>query len=305
MKKIILIAIVVSAAIISCQPEILFETPNITPPPAPVKNFTNQNRSSYQAFVVNNAAGQTITTTKGTKYYLPADAFVNIDGSAVTGDVSVHVKEVLTPQEMIFNDMPTVSNGRLLESGGEYKITAAQSSRELKLAPGKFLRIQMPDAGVAMTGMQVFNGAADANGNVNWVANSNPGNVVVGDSTLFSKGDLFCDSINWINCDKFINDPTVEFTVFPGNAPGHDSTNIFVHLTGRNTVVKMNWTQGLSYFKSTMLLAVPSTIVGISVKNGQFHAAVLPVNVQNGQSVTLTFTPYTVEQLKARLAQLR
>jgi outer membrane protein assembly factor BamB len=305
MKKIILIAIVLSAAIIGCQPEILFDTPELNPPPSSVKNFTVQNRAASQAFVVNNAAGQTITTAKGTKYYLPVNAFVHADGSAVTGDVSINVKEVLTPQEMIFNDMPTVSSGRLLESGGEYKITAIQNSKELKLAPGKLLRIQMPDAGVSMSGMKVFNGVADANGNVDWVANANPGNVVVGDSTLFSKGDLFCDSVNWINCDKFINDPTVEFTVFPGNAPGHDSTNIFIHLTGRNTVVKMNWTQGLSYFKTNMALAVPSTIVGVSVKNGQFYAAVLPVNIQNGQSTTLSFVPYTIEDLKARLKQLR
>ena len=137
------------------------------------------------------------------------------------------------------------------------------------------------------------------------VPNTSPGNVVVGDSTLFSNTNLFCDEINWINCDKFVNEPTVEFTVYPGNAPSGDSTNVFVHLTGRNTVVKMNWTQGLNYFKSNMLLAVPSTIVGISTKNGQLFASIGAANVQHGGSTAMNFVPYTEKELKDRLLKLR
>jgi len=155
-----------------------------------------------------------------------------------------------------------------------------------------------------MSAMQVFNGVRDSKGNVNWVPNSNPGNFVVRDSSLFAASSLFCDSINLINCDKFINEPAVSFSVYPANAPSNDSTNVFVHLTGRNTVVKMNWTQGLTYFKSDKLLAVPSTIVGISVKNGQLYASLTAVNVQNGQSVTMNFSPYTEAQLKQRLSEL-
>jgi len=78
-----------------------------------------------------------------------------------------------------------------------------------------------------------------------------------------------------------------------------------VHLTGRNSLVKMNWTQGLSYFKSDNVLAVPSTIVGISIKNGQLYASLKTVNIQAGQSVTLNFTAYTEAELKAKLALLQ
>lgn len=305
MKKIILFAIILSSALIACQRENSFISPGNTSGPTTLDQLKKASRASSEVFTISNAASQNITTSKGTKYYFPNNTFVNTDGSAVTGDVVISVREIITPQEMIFADMPTVSNGRLLESGGEYNITASQSGRLLKPGPGKFLRIQMPDAGVSMTGMQVFNGVADASGNVNWMPNNNQGNVVVGDSSLFSRGSLFCDSVNWINCDKLINDPTVEFTVYPGNAPSPDSTNVLVHLTGRNTVVKMNWTQGLSYFKSNMVLAIPSTIIGISSKNGQFYASVISSTIQNGQSLTLNFIPYSVEQLKAKLAQLR
>ncbi|MGF2414088.1 MAG: hypothetical protein ACQUYJ_17280, partial [Ferruginibacter sp.] len=270
-----------------------------------INEFHKTTRNEQQSFTVNTATATVVTTTKGTKVLLPVNGFVYEDGKPVKGNINVSVKEIFTPMEMILNDMPTVAGNRLLESGGEFKVSVFQNSRPLKLAPGNFIKIGIPDIGRDLQGMQVFNGAVDANGNVNWNANANPGNVVVGDSTLFSKADLFADDINWLNCDKFINDPTVTFTVYPGNAPSGDSTNVFVHLTGKNTVVKMNWTQGLNYFKSNMLLAVPSTIVGISVKNGQFFCSVIPVNVQNGEFVTLNFTPYTEQELKTKLAQLR
>ena len=206
---------------------------------------------------------------------------------------------------MIMANMPTTSNGRLLESGGEFQIVASQNNKSLKLAPGTFIQIDFPTAGRDMNGMQVFNGVPDADENIDWVLNSNPGNFVVPDSLLFSGAKLFADNINWINCDKFINDPTVEYTVYPGNAPSGDSTNVFVHLTGRNSVVKMNWTRGLDYFNSNTLLPVPSSIVGISVKNGKLHASITPVTIVNGMSTTLNFIPYTEAELKVELQKLK
>jgi hypothetical protein len=303
MKQITFLLIVSCFLLFACQKELSFkkEPVNI----ATLSSFTETNRNAGQGFTINSSVVQSITTEKGSKVEFKENSFVTQGGNPVTGSVDVFVKEVATPGEMILCDLPTMANGRLLESGGEYNITASQNGNQLKLAPGKYVKIEIPHRGNNMSGMQVFNGAADATGKVNWSVNTNPGNIVVGDSSLFSKSNLFCDSINWINCDKFINDPTVEFTVFPGNAPSSDSTNVFVHLTGRNTVAKMNWTQGLSYFKSNMLLAVPSTLVGISMKNGQLYASVISVNIQNGQSTTLNFTTYTEEQLKTRLALLR
>lgn len=125
------------------------------------------------------------------------------------------------------------------------------------------------------------------------------------DSSVFSNANLFSDDINWINCDKFINEPTVKYTVLAGNAPSLDSTNVFVHLTGMNTVLKIFRDPGTGHFKSDMLLPVPSTIVGISVKNGQFFASITPVNVLNEGSVTMSFSLYTEEQLKESLSKLK
>ena len=302
MKSIIFLSLLVAILFSACGPETSFLKGK---PQTSLDDFYKNNSSPAQSFAVDNLSGGVTTTSGGVKIHFPANGFVTETGVPVTGSVDISVKEILTPQDMIINNMPAMSGGLPLASGGEFEIKATKNGQSLKLAANNFLRIQIPDRnGVTMSVMNVFNGVRDAQGNVNWVPNNDPGNFVVRDSSLFAGSSLFCDSINLINCDKFINEPTVSFSVYPANAPSNDSTNVFVHLTGRNTVVKMNWTQGLSYFKSDKLLAVPSTIIGISVKNGQLYASLTAVTVQNGQSVTMNFTPYTESQLKTRLAQL-
>lgn len=304
MNKLACIFITVAVTSVSCQPEHSYLGKQ-TDVAKSITDFHSKHRNDLQVVTVNASNGGLISGSKGAKFFLPSNAFVNASGSAVSGNIQVEIKEIYNPMEMILNNMPTTSDGKLLESGGEFQIKVTQNNQPLKLAPGNFIKISLPKVGVDMKDMQVFKGVEDAAGSVNWVLNNNPGNFVVGDSTLFSNSNLFSDDINWINCDKFINEPTVEYTVYPGNAPSGDSTNVFIHLTGRNTVVKMNWVQGLSYFKSNMLLAVPSTVVGISTRNGELFASINTVNIQNGGSVTMNFLPYTEKQLKDRLSKLK
>ncbi|MGZ5135451.1 MAG: hypothetical protein ACXWCG_09890 [Flavitalea sp.] len=304
MKKLSGLFITLAILIFSCEPERSYVAKE-TDVNNTVTDFHAKQRKEQQIFSVDASNSGVISAFQGARLFLPPNGFVTLNGSPVSGNIQVSVKEIYTPMEMIFNNMPTTSNGRLLESGGEFEIVVSQNNTPLKLAAGNFVKIGIPNKGINLQGMQVFKGVVDASGKVDWVVNSNPGNLVVGDSLLFSNTNLFSDEVNWINVDKFINDPTVEFTVYPGNFPSGDSTNVFVHLTGRNTVVKMDWVQGLSFFKSDMLLAVPSTIVGISTKNGQLFASVTPVNIQGGSSVTMNFLPYSEQQLKDRLSKLR
>ncbi|MEI9808380.1 MAG: hypothetical protein WDO16_11195, partial [Bacteroidota bacterium] len=302
MKNSILSGLLAAVLFTGCQPETSFLQKEKQ---TSLSDFYKSNSSPAQTFAVNNVSGGVMTTSGGAKIHFPANGFVTESGAPVSGNVDIAVKEIFTPIDMILNNMPAMSGGLPLESGGEFEVKVTKNGQRLKLASGNFLQIEIPArANVDMNGMQVFNGVKDAKGNIDWSPNSTPGNFVVGDSTLFTHSSLFCDSVNWINCDKFYNEPTVSFSVYPANAPSNDSTNVFVHLTGRNSVVKMNWTQGLSYFNSDKLLAVPSTIVGISIKNGQLYASVTPVSVQNGQSVTMDFAPYTEAQLKQKLSQL-
>lgn len=291
---------------LSCQREVsvIVDTPAPPDTPGTLDDLLKANRSRMETFTRTDISAAPVITAKGTKIFFSSNALMDENNKPVTGAVKISVKEITTPGEMILNDMPTVSGNRLLESGGEYNITISQDNKQLHLAPGNYIKINLPETTAPANGMQVFNGVTNTDGSVNWVPNNTPGNFVVRDSG-FLRMNLVCDNINWINCDQFVNEPLVEFSVYPGNTPLPDSTNVFIHLTGRNTVVKMNWTQGLSYFNSKMVLPVASTIIGISKKDGQLFASFIPVIIKNGQSVSLDLAAYTEEQLKKRMALLK
>lgn len=273
-----------------------------------LSDFQNSEYISLQDFYVKNATTPkkmsanssqwiTFTTSKGTKISFPDNAFVNSSGSSVTGDVDIEVLEILSPMEMILNNKPSMSNGAPLQSGGEFFIRVTKNGQKLRLATNSFVELKLP-SNSTMNGMKVFNGRPQEDGSVNWIENNNQGNFVFPDS--LGKTSMFADSVDWINCDKFYNDPVITYSVLPGNCPLIDSTKIYLHLTGRNTVMSFP-KNGIS----DKLIASPATIVAICVKEGKLYTSVMPVILENGKSVTLQFEPSSEEALKRKLQTLR
>jgi hypothetical protein len=289
----IIILFLMSSALISCQGEIdTVLTPAKT---VSLEEFFTRNTPAPKKLSANSSSTIFLTTSKGSNVRFPANAFVTQAGVPVTGDVNIEVQEISDPMNMILANKPTMSNGALLESGGEFYIRVTKNNEVLKLAPNSFVNI---DINKNMTGMKVFNGRPQADGTVNWVENTNTGNFVFPDS--LGKTKMFADSVEWINCDKFYNDPTITYSVLPGNCPLIDSTKIYLHLTGRNTVMSFP-KNGIS----NQLIASNATIVAICVKGGTLYTSVMSVVLQDGKSVTLQFSESTEDALKRKLQALK
>jgi hypothetical protein len=104
---------------------------------------------------------------EGTEMLIPADAFLFPDGSPVTIDVEILLTEIANKPELILSNLPTVSNGRMLVSGGVIKIEAIADGKKLHLAPGKSVLVNFP--GGYVQDMQLFKGQYNAAGQMNWV----------------------------------------------------------------------------------------------------------------------------------------
>jgi hypothetical protein len=284
----------------ACQKELSRSAPVKTGPVSLAQFFT-KNAVPVYLFTAASENSIRLTTPKGTGVQFPENAFVTSGNRPVTGPVSIEVKEIFTPGEMILNNTPAMSDGKPLISGGEFFVRVTQGSEVLKLAPGKHIRLNVvPPAGADMQGMQVFNGDTSS-GTINWIPNNNPGNTVARDTIRFSV-ILFADSLQWLNIDKFIDEPKIRYTVLPGNCPDLDSTAVFVHLTGQKSVFR--FPGGASGLTSDNMIAARATLVGICVVDGKIHQSVVPVNMQNGGVATLAFTPIEEAALKQKLAAL-
>ena len=90
--------------------------------------------------------GTQIVTDRETIIDVPWDAFVHLDGSPVTGVIDLEVVELRSAGEILLYGIPTESHGNLLQSGGEFHISANQNGAELRLAQGKQIQIRVVDS---------------------------------------------------------------------------------------------------------------------------------------------------------------
>ena len=233
--------------------------------------FLQKNAPSFQSFTVDAAAGGTVTTTKGTKFIIPANIFVTAGGAPVTGAVSFSVKEIKDVSDMILGDKPTLtSDGRLLVSYGEFFTKAVQGSQELKIKKDSAIKVQVqakPNG--AGQDIPIWSGDSTITTTLNGYNYQNvPTSVTI--QTAVNKGvvwnqiassyaffnsgngslDFKLDSLmKWVNCDGLANLPGTKTTVMgyfatnfnpqtSANYGGEQPTMLFFKPTGQKTLVK-------------------------------------------------------------------
>lgn len=127
-----------------------------------------QEELSQEQFVINPFEPNVVELAKGTIIEIPANVFCFEDGTEPTSGIIVSCIEAYDYADMIRFNLQTVSDGRMLETGGMLKITASVGERPLQLKPNKMLDVTMPTQKYK-EGMQVF--VSESNeGNMNWKA---------------------------------------------------------------------------------------------------------------------------------------
>jgi hypothetical protein len=289
---------------IACQKELSNSNP-LTPAKAnyfSLADYFEKNLADTQFFKFKNSLGGICKSKKGTKFHFPALCFAN---ALPSDSINIEIIEIFTPYDMIISNKPTMSDGKPLTSGGEFHIKATSNGKEIKLDIGKQLRIEAEGIDVA-AGMNVFNGSVLANGTVNWTVNTNQNNRVRPRDSIggIIGYDLFCDSLKWINCDRFINEPLIKCLFIPVNCPSVDSTAIFIHLTGRNSILRLFDFDNTNFY-SERLIAGPATAVGICYKNNKFYAAIVSINLFDNLLTPLPFIEISEDELARKLKSLK
>ncbi len=276
-----------------------------------LKEFFSANAKQSEFFVINSSKNISLKTRGGSKIIFEANSFVDSLNQPVAGDINMEVKEILSPAEMIYTRAYPISDGKLLASGGQFYVHAMKNARALKLASGKQMQIKLPNLGISMGGMQVFNGIptnSDTGSIVNWKQNSNPRNVVAFDSLnisglgALSPRSLFSDKIEWINCDQFVYDPKISYTFNYPNPGEFDEIIVFVVFNGRNVCASLGYLKNQSMISSNYLISAPATIVGLAKKGKKLFASVQSTVLLNGGSSTLSFIEYSDVTLKLKLS---
>ncbi len=136
-----------------------------------LETFSTQNVQTFlslvggnlaQEFRVNAAKPIKIVGKGGLQIEIPANAFVNQNNQAISSNnISISMQELFGPREAFTQQLSTMSNGKILETGGMFSIEASQGTNKLKLKEGASIEVKLPSSNL-VNGMQVFLPVIDA-----------------------------------------------------------------------------------------------------------------------------------------------
>lgn len=107
---------------------------------------------------------------QGTILTADEHAFMFADGTPCTAPIHVELQEFYNTGDMLLSNLVTTSHGQLIETGGMMHIKAFSEGKEVRLRPGKSMKINLPFKGQAeKPGMQLFMGK-DNGDVVDWTA---------------------------------------------------------------------------------------------------------------------------------------
>jgi cytochrome c2 len=121
-----------------------------------------------QVFKLNPLRDTIIETQNGIVFSIPAKAFLNKHGETPTETIDVEIKEAMAASEIMKAGLSTMSNGKLLETGGMFYVNARVGEENLTIDKSKPLNANVP-VNNNKRDMLLFKGERKADGSINWV----------------------------------------------------------------------------------------------------------------------------------------
>ena len=187
-----------------------------------------------QCFSFNPSVDETIYTTSGNIFDFPLNAFETLKGSTIENkNINICVWEFSDKKSLVYSGLTTEANGRMLETGGSFYITANYNGEELRLKNGETYSVEMP---YAQSQPDMFTYYGDKkDGIINWTVDKNEPVMVNGANNIVDEieilesqqfdeyGDVIdgayyeeseseqavnyyemtAGKLGWINCDRF------------------------------------------------------------------------------------------------------
>lgn len=205
--------------------------------------FENNRTDALQSFIVDIDGGAVVTGDQGTQVTFQANS-LGINGTPVTGDITVELIEIYGKGAMLLQNMPTSgkkSDGteEALISAGEFFLNAKQGTTQLEIlipvqirskgiVPATWEPMQVFKAGDDLQDTEVWEEVKGADGD-NQNAQGGEGEGADGTFVMFSIFDT--TSFGWTNLDRWAGYTGAKTQIFVDVPAGFDGDNCEVYLS--------------------------------------------------------------------------
>ncbi len=271
-------------------------------------------RYTPQRFTVEAGRDTVILGADSTVLHFYTNSFKDASGNIVSsGNIGIELIEMYTPGDMVLNRATTaMSDGRLLESGGQVKISAVMNGKVLSANRYGIGFRSKNGNGRAMS--LYFGDRKNADSIVTWTEGGS-------DTTQPSSGFLYmfreCNSFDFVNCDRLESregkNTTIQ-VVMPDASFSPENTQIYVIEPKTNSATMGAKTQ--PYDKNTLsftlgnhgnLVAVGMqyVLVVIAKKEDNYYFDMQSGTITENMTVKMNPSPETRYNIKARLSGIQ
>ncbi|MDZ7881237.1 MAG: hypothetical protein U5L45_26480 [Saprospiraceae bacterium] len=196
--------------------------------------------------------GGTIVTPDNVRVEFPANSCVTKNNRPCTGNLSVEILVLRKKGEFLLNNIPTISSGKQLISGGAVLVKIKQNGEEVKLARNVSYKVKYQPATAVEEGMKLFEGKFEGRFQFDWslisptTNTTNASAVRIWTDTAQGRRitgyELLIDRFNWINCDRFSGDSTFltnKFCVALPDTFTNQNCSVFAVFKDINSVISL------------------------------------------------------------------
>lgn len=170
---------------------------------------------------------------QGTKIWAYPYNFEDSEGNIADYPIEIELLEIYTPGDMIANNVPTTSGGKILSSGGAFRVRAFKNGEQLQVRDGRDYDVTVPSDSPDDE-MELFTGGNEDELS-DWSPLQAPDSALIASQVEYA---LSLSDIGWINIDHFMGSDisTVDITVESNNAET-EGLATYLYLEGINSIM--------------------------------------------------------------------
>lgn len=261
-NSIVSIFVLVILSLTSCKPTIKTESRSKS---EILNDILKKHEEPSQFFKIASDSLIKVVGEKGTVLIINPTDLITENGEEIKGNIDIELKELTDQYQMFRTNTQTVSNGKLLVSGGSYFINMKSNGKSVRLKEGKTLKVEFPK--LTENQMSLFYGQRDSLGQMNWnpspkkfekkpkidsIKCSSCGNINCRGSRIATPeeieiadrlyAEIELSQLGWINCDYFLDNTTnTNLTISFPSSDKIEVANLYLIFTDINSVIKNNY----------------------------------------------------------------
>lgn len=253
----------------------------------------------------------TLTASSGLTATLQGGSFVTLSQVPVSGTIDMESILLLKKGDLIRMGTPTVSDGRMLVSGGAFFLRFKKGQEELQFSQNGRININFQDQPL-LQNMQLFNGSQTDPFNFNWIPNLDSAN-----NSVFTTNQSYLvhtNQLQWINIDYFYDTTGIPMTRLAVSLPSnYTNANSMAYLVFNNMRSVLPLTGNITErkFISGLIPAnMQVTVVVISKQSNNYFlgsgslTTALPQGTSNWQETSVSPSIQTLDAIKNFLNSL-